>query len=442
VFSHDRTHENVAFCLVSHAQVGATTLLVVRRVISLREEDYLRDSGHGAAWSGASMIPAIELAMREDLGIVLVHAHDFPGEARLSSDDLASARRLVPTFVARVPGRPHGSVVLGRGNAAGFVALPGAAPGVVGEIAVRWLGKSIVDWPQHGNQAGSDNEVFDRQALVVGDQNAIATASVAVVGLCGGGSHVVQQLAHVGFGTVIGVDADTSEATNLHRQVGMRPDDAKSKRPKTEIMERLVTSIGTGTRFVAVRERVPEPRALEALRSADVIVGCVDNLHARADLQEIAWRYSIPYIDVGVSIRPSAGKASEPRVTVGGNVLILVPGGFCMWCIGYLSEEKLAQETGGKGRSYFQTKEGEAQVVSFNGVVASQAVSEVFQLFAGFRGNSIDPAALSLSGDRQRGVLKLDGLRGTLDDWGAQRRPNCQCCEWHLGAGSTVWRAA
>jgi hypothetical protein len=417
-------------------------VLVVRHVIPLSEEEYVDGSGHGAAWRGTSMIPVIELAMREELGIVLVHAHDLSGKARLSSDDLASARRLVPMFAARVPGRPHGSIVLGKGTAAGFVALPGAAPGVVDDIAVRWMGTSIVEWPQDGDQAGNNDEVFDRQALVVGDQNALATASVAVVGLCGGGSHVVQQLAHAGFGTVIGVDADTSDATNLHRQVGMRPVDAKNKRPKTKIMDRLVKSIGTGTRFVSVRDRVPGPLALEALRSADVIVGCVDNLHARADLQEIAWRYCIPFVDVGVSIRSAAGKASESRVTVGGNVLVLIPGGFCMWCIGYLSDEKLALETGGKGRSYFQTKKGEAQVVSFNGIVASQAVTEVLQLVTAFRGSSIDPAALNMAGDRQRGVLKLDGLRGTLDDWGARRRTDCLYCERHLGAGSAVWRAA
>ena len=441
VFAHGGAHENVAFCLVSHVQTEDATILIVRHVIPLPESDYVPDAGHGAVWRGTAMLPIMELAIREQLGIVLVHAHDTSRPAQLSRDDLESARRLVSMFAARVPRRPHASVVLGRGTAAGFVVFPDEQSQITA-MSVRWLGNSISDWPRHGHGAERDDEVFDRQALVVENQAVLAEASIVVVGLCGGGSHVVQQLAHAGVGTVVGVDADTCDTSNLHRLVGMHRTDASAERSKTAIMARMVGSIGTGTRFVAAPDRVPEPRSLDALRSADVIVGCVDNLHTRADLQEIAWRYAIPYIDVGVSIRSTEGTSSEPRVTVGGNVLVLIPGGFCMWCIGFLSEEKLAGETAGRGRSYFETKEGEAQVISFNGLVASQAVTEVLQLITGFRGCSIDPAALELSGGRQRGLLKLDGLRGTLDDWGAQRRSTCLCCEQRLGLGSTAWRAA
>jgi hypothetical protein len=41
------------------------------------------------------------------------------------------------------------------------------------------------------------------------------------------------------------------------------------------------------------------------------------------------------------------------------------------------------------------------------------------QLLTAYRGSSIDPAALALSDGRQRGVLKFDGLRGTLEEWAA-----------------------
>jgi hypothetical protein len=442
VFAHGGRHETVTFCLVSHTELDGVTVLVVRHVLKLGEADYLRDSGHGAAWSGASMLPAIETAMQEGLGIVVVHAHDFGGHARLSTDDLTSARRLVPMFCARVPGRPHGSIVLGRGTAAGFVALPGEGPRLIDDVSVRWMGSAIENWPRRGGDLARDLEIFDRQALVVGDQGTLATASAVVVGLCGGGSHVVQQLAHSGIGTIVGIDPDVSDRTNLHRQVGMRPSDADRKRLKTKIMARLVRSIGTGTNFVGIEGRVPERHVLEALKRADVIVGCIDNLHARADLQEIAWRYCIPYLDVGVSIRPLTGTASDPRVSIGGNVLVLIPGGFCMWCSGFLSDEKLREELEGKDRSYFQGKKGEAQVVSLNGVVASQAVTEALQLLTGFRGSSVDPAAVSLEEDLQRGAFKLDGVRGTLLDWGARRRATCPNCAVRLSAGSALWRAA
>jgi hypothetical protein len=197
-----------------------------------------------------------------------------------------------------------------------------------------------------------------------------------------------------------------------------------------------------GTRCQTVTERIPGSRALVALARADVIVGCVDNLHARADLQELAWRFLIPYIDIGVNIR--AIKEPEPhgpRVSIGGNVLTLIPGGFCMWCSGFLSKEKLALELHGPDRNYFENLKGEAQVVSLNGLVASQAVTEVLQLLTGFGGTGLRAGDLTLNGhvDIQRGFRKLDGVRGTLEDWGASRRPGCSLCESTLGAGVVPW---
>ena len=435
-------HESVAFCLVSHIEVDGTTVLLVRHVLGMGEHEYLNDPSHGATWRGTSMLPIIDLAMREGLGIVLVHAHDFPDAARLSQDDLASARRLVPMFQARVPGRPHGSIVLARGTATGFLALPGRAPALLDGVAVRWMGQAIVDWPSRDPDAGRDDEVFDRQALVLGDQGALSRACVAVAGLCGGGSHVVQQLAHSGVGTVVGIDADICDRTNLHRMVGMRPADASQRRRKTAVMSRVAQSVGTGTRFIGINARVPEPPALDALKRADVIVGCVDTLHARADLQEFAWRHLIPYVDVGVGIRALSGSLSEPRAAIGGNIFVLIPGGFCLWCAGFLSDAALKEELGGRDRSYFQNKKGQAQVISFNGVVASQAVSEVLQLLTGYRGSGFDPSDLALEDGRQRGALKFDGRRGTLEEWGARRREACPCCEGSLGAGTVLWRKA
>lgn len=435
--------ETVAFCLVSHALIDGAIVVLVRDVVELDETAYVDSPGHGAAWRGTAMVPIIDRAMREGFGIILVHAHDFPAAARLSPDDVASARRLVPMFRARVPGRPHGSVVLGRGTAAGYMALPGRDPQRIDELRIRWLGKSIVDWPSTGGDPDLDREVFDRQALVVGDQSLLARARVVVVGLCGGGSHVVQQLAHAGVGTIIGIDDDRCDRTNLHRKVGMVAADGRRRTPKIEVMKRLVTSIGTGSTFVGIRARVPDPRTLDALAGADAIIGCADSVHARADVMEIAWRNLVPYIDVGANIRGLERPASEPRVSIGGNVHVFLPGGFCGWCCNFITDDKLRAERDGRAdRSYFQNKKGQAQVVSFNAVVAGQAVSEALQLLTAYRGSSIDPVDLRTSDGRQRGVLKFDGIRGTLEEWGAVRRVDCPVCNDTLGAGTVLWRSA
>jgi hypothetical protein len=173
---------------------------------------------------------------------------------------------------------------------------------------------------------------------------------------------------------------------------------------------------------------------------ADVIVGCVDTLFTRADLQEIASRYLIPYVDIGATIRPVPGAAGgDLRVAVSGNILSFIPGSFCMWCSGFLTDERLKQEQNGPTRGYFEKNSQEAQVVSFNGLVASQAVTEVLQLLTGFRGAGLLRADLELSAAGVfRGYKKFDGVAGTLAEWGGTQRLDCSHCKENLAAGDVI----
>lgn len=440
-------HEYIAIGLVSHARLGDRDTLFLRHLLELPETAYLPGAPHGAAWSGSAMIPAITMAVEETLGIVLFHAHRHGGVPRLSDDDRRSAERLIPMFKARVPARSHGSVVLSRSHASGIVNMPGQSVSRT-KIDVRWLGASITDWRISPSRRSDPDtaEDFARQLAVVSEdgQRTLANARVAVIGLGGGGSHVVQQLAHLGVGEIIGVDGDRAAKTNRHRLVGMTRLDLWLRRRKTTIMRRMVKQVGLSRRCLTIEECVPEPAALTAVQTADVIVGCLDNLHSRADLQELSSRFLIPYVDVGVNIRAIQDPEPDgPRVTIGGNVLTLIPGGFCMWCAGFLSREKLDAELTGPNRNYFENRGGEAQVISLNGVVASQAVTEVLQLLTGFGGSGLRrrDVALDEQSGLQRGFRKLNGVRGTLADWGATRRSDCPFCCSMLGAGAVAWSA-
>jgi len=188
-------HEYVAFGLVSHARLGDHTVLFLRHIMPLHEEHYLSASGHGAAWRGTAMIPIIRQAVDEGLGIIVFHAHFHEGQPVLSQDDEACADRLIPVFQQRVPARPHGSVVLSRTHAGGVISFPGESRPHTA-ITIRWYGSAIRNWKLSGGTAPSTslNSLFDPQALVVGEngQTILRNSKVAVVGLSGGGSHVVQ----------------------------------------------------------------------------------------------------------------------------------------------------------------------------------------------------------------------------------------------------------
>ncbi len=79
---------------------------------------------------------------------------------------------------------------------------------------------------------------FSRQSFLGnGAEDALAAAKVAIVGLGGGGSHVAQQLAHVGFRHFKLFDGDLIEDSNLNRLVGGTEIDVAMAMPKVASTE-------------------------------------------------------------------------------------------------------------------------------------------------------------------------------------------------------------
>lgn len=423
-----KRREPVVFALVSHTYLYHKVVLLVRKIIQLPNEAYFPTSQHGTKWHGSSMLSILNKALEENLGIVLFHSHPHSGLVGLSTDDRQSAMELLPVFQNLIPLRPHASVVFGHYYSAGLVLMPDD-DNLKKNVKIRWLGKTNVDFLEEEFNPSHQvvDDIFHRQTLLIGrkGESKLKQAKVAVVGLCGGGSHVVQQLAHMGVGEIIGIDSERVDRTNRSRLVGMFWWDALLRKKKTDVMSRMVWLINPRVKFVKVPYPIPNQRAIDAFKEADVVVGCLDNLQARADVQELAWRYLIPYVDIGLRIKTGR---NEKEVLIGGNVTSLIPGEFCLWCIGFLSNEKLANETGGRPRSYFQGTDKQAQVVSFNGVLASQAVNEVLQLLTGF-----------LPPDLYMSIKKFNGLEGTLEKWTVNKKVDCLRCQSALAAGDVTW---
>jgi molybdopterin/thiamine biosynthesis adenylyltransferase len=425
-----RDGERIAFGLASHAQTPDRDLLLVRKIVSLGDGDYVPTIAHGAEWRGRAMLPLLNEAIAGNLGVVMFHAHPHSGPVDLSGDDRASATRLLPVFQNLVPARPHASVVLGDECAAGMVADPLGLE-TFERVRVRWLGKTIRDYDAAPVKA-TVTDIYTTQALLTGSagEAALRRAKVAVVGLSGGGSHVVQQFAHFGVEEIIGIDADRAEVSQRSRLIGLSPADARRRLRKTRVMADLVRRINPDVRFTPIPYSVPEQPAIDALKRSDIIVGGLDNYHARAEIMALAWRFMIPYVDIGLLIRPGA---RTKRIEIGGDVVVFIPGGFCAWCIGRLSKEKLDLETGGRPKSYFQGAEKQAQVVSMNGLLASQAATEVLALLTGFRDDHDDP---------EMAIRKFDGIEGTLVKWIVKKKATCDLCEGTLGGGDPVWTPA
>lgn len=212
-------------------------------------------------------------------------------------------------------------------------------------------------------------ERYSRQSFLGPKSQALVEATtVAVVGLGGGGSHVVQQFSHVGFTNLMGFDPQCVEEANLNRLVGGETDDPEKETPKTEVASRLVRRI-QGKPLLKVYKGSWEDHQ-DALMLADVVVGCVDGFAARRDLEAFCRRWLIPLVDIGIDVHSSR---FGPLLT--GQVILSMPGHACMQCLGLLSEANLAREAQNYGDAGPRP-----QVVWPNGVVASIAVGIVVDL--------------------------------------------------------------
>ena len=214
------------------------------------------------------------------------------------------------------------------------------------------------------------SERFARQSFLgEAGQAAIERCVVGLVGLGGAGSHIVQQLAHVGFLNYVLYDADFASESNLNRTVILTEADVAAGKEKIEAARRRILEVRSSAIIEAIDRRWqdrPEP-----LRSFDLVFGSVDSFAERRELEAACRRYMIPLIDVGMDVT----QVEDEPPGMGGQVILSMPDGPCMFCMQFLNEEKLAREA----RRYGDVG-GRSQVVWPNGVLASTAVGIAIDL--------------------------------------------------------------
>lgn len=218
----------------------------------------------------------------------------------------------------------------------------------------------------------------------------LAQIEVGIVGLGGGGSHEVQQLAHLGVGNFVVADPDIIEEKNLNRLVGGTTDDVMAKRPKTDIAERIIKSVNPNAKVTVCHSNWQD--ALESLRQCAVIFGCIDSFRERAELEQFSRRFLIPYLDIGMDVHEAADGFS-----VGGQAVLSSPGGPCLWCLGILTEERVTKEAGD-----YRKAGSRPQVVWPNGVLASLAVGLFVQLVCPWHSKPQFAACCEFDGNRHR----------------------------------------
>src|SRR5882762_4538710 len=157
---------------------------------------------------------------------------------------------------------------------------------------------------------------FDRSIRFFGEQGQerIRSTRVAVVGLNGLGSHVVQQLGLLGVGGFNVIDSEELARTDQNRNVCSRADDPIPGSHKCDLCERLIRAIDPGIRVKKVYDSLVSNEAFDSIIESDYVFGCLDSEGARFVLNELCSAYALPYVDLATDI--PAGE----RVRYGGRV--------------------------------------------------------------------------------------------------------------------------
>jgi adenylyltransferase/sulfurtransferase len=131
---------------------------------------------------------------------------------------------------------------------------------------------------------------YSRQTLLkeIGAQGqaALARGRVLIVGAGGLGSPVLQYLAGAGVGCLGIVDADTLDASNLHRQPIFALADVGEQ--KTELALAAVTRINPTVHVELHTMRLDADNALALIRGYDVVVDCSDNFRTKYLINDAA----------------------------------------------------------------------------------------------------------------------------------------------------------
>ncbi len=150
------------------------------------------------------------------------------------------------------------------------------------------------------------------------DVERVRAAKILVIGAGAIGNEVLKNLALLGIGHIFIVDRDSIEMSNLSRSVLFRATD--SGKDKVEVAARAVRELNPNVKTTYQKADVTLDVGLGFLRRMDVVIGCLDNNHARLSINRACWKVGKPWIDAGIG-------------QLNGQVRVFMPGnGACYEC--------------------------------------------------------------------------------------------------------------
>ena len=140
--------------------------------------------------------------------------------------------------------------------------------------------------------------MFDRLELIIGDKiKQLNKKTILLLGLGGVGGHVFETLVRSGIGTIIIVDNDKIDKTNLNRQI--LATNQNINQPKVDEAEKRKNLINPNCTIIKIKEFITEEN-LNILfnQKIDFIIDAIDTIKTKKAVIKYALKNNIKIISV------------------------------------------------------------------------------------------------------------------------------------------------
>ncbi|MDP4128470.1 MAG: HesA/MoeB/ThiF family protein [Bacillota bacterium] len=131
------------------------------------------------------------------------------------------------------------------------------------------------------------------------DQNKLANSGVAIVGCGGLGGYIAEELARLGVGRLVLIDADRIEPSNLNRQI-MATEHNLGHWKVDAALERL-QSVNSEVRVEVIRGWFEEENGSELLQNVDLVCDALDSLNVRVLLERVCHQLNLPLVFASIA---------------------------------------------------------------------------------------------------------------------------------------------
>jgi len=182
----------------------------------------------------------------------------------------------------------------------------------------------------------SEDEYRERFEQIYGTEAAarLSGARIAIIGTSGTGSPAAHVLARAGVNNFVLIDPQQLSKSNLERLHGSYDAhfaNGEAQAPlKVTVVRDLIKAIAPRANVTCIAGNVLQPLARDHVISADLIICGTDTNHSRTAISELAYRYLVPAIDVGVVFETKNGLVTGEIA----RLTFYSPGGPCANCLG------------------------------------------------------------------------------------------------------------